>query len=95
MPYESLFEPLQIGPNLRLGNRLVMAPMTTTSGELDGSFSDQEIAYLEQRAANEIGLIMPFGVNSASSVHLALQLANKRARIYTIGLAVSCVASET
>jgi 2,4-dienoyl-CoA reductase-like NADH-dependent reductase (Old Yellow Enzyme family) len=32
--------------------------MTTTSGELDGRFSNQEVAYLAQRAANDIGLVM-------------------------------------
>jgi 2,4-dienoyl-CoA reductase-like NADH-dependent reductase (Old Yellow Enzyme family) len=32
--------------------------MTTTAGEEDGSFSDQEIAYLKRRAEAGIGLIM-------------------------------------
>lgn len=35
-----------------------MAPMTTTSGEKDGSFSKQEINYLANRAKDGIGLIM-------------------------------------
>lgn len=43
---------------LTLKNRVVMAPLTTTSGEPDGSFSDQEIAYLKERAESGVGLIM-------------------------------------
>ncbi len=35
-----------------------MAPMTTVSGEYDGAFSSEEIAYLARRAASGIGLIM-------------------------------------
>ncbi|MBD3401493.1 NADH-dependent flavin oxidoreductase [candidate division GN15 bacterium] len=58
MAYEPLFQPLSVNHKLDLPNRLVMAPMTTTAGELDGSFSEQEIAYLAQRARAGIGLIM-------------------------------------
>jgi len=58
MSYDRLFAPLNIGGKLTLPNRLVMAPMTTASGRLDGSFSDEEITYLSQRAAGGIGLIM-------------------------------------
>ncbi|MDX9856898.1 MAG: tRNA-dihydrouridine synthase [candidate division Zixibacteria bacterium] len=56
--WPALFEPLQVGRKLRLDNRLVMAPMTTTAGEVDGSFSDQEIAYLARRGRSGIGLVM-------------------------------------
>lgn len=56
--YNRLFEPLAVGTKLALRNRLVMAPMTTVSGNLDGSFSDEEIAYLERRASTGIGLVM-------------------------------------
>ncbi len=58
MEIERLFASLDVGGKLRLPNRLVMAPMTTISGELDGSFSDQEIAYLAQRARHGVGLVM-------------------------------------
>jgi 2,4-dienoyl-CoA reductase-like NADH-dependent reductase (Old Yellow Enzyme family) len=58
MTWDSLFIPLDIGGKIRLSNRLVMAPMTTTAGEEDGSFSDQEIAYLRRRAGAGIGLII-------------------------------------
>jgi len=56
--YDQLFEPVSVGTKLTLKNRLVMAPMTTTSGEADGSFSQAEISYLARRAEAGIGLIM-------------------------------------
>lgn len=56
--YERLFEPLTVSDKLTLRNRLVMAPMTTISGELDGAFSPEEIAYLARRAQDGIGLVM-------------------------------------
>ena len=58
MDYSRLFDPLVISGKLTLKNRLVMAPMTTASGEADGRFSSAEITYLEERAQNGIGLIM-------------------------------------
>ena len=58
MNTDTLFEPLKIGEKLTLKNRVVMAPMTTISGEADGRFSQQEIDYLSQRAKTGIGLIM-------------------------------------
>lgn len=57
MKYAALFEPLKVGP-LSLRNRLVMAPMTTISGEPDGSFSDDEIAYLGQRSTGGLGMVL-------------------------------------
>ena len=57
MNYSPLFQPLDL-PGVKLKNRLVMAPMTTISGEDDGSFSEQEITYLSQRAEDGIGMIM-------------------------------------
>lgn len=56
--YAPLFEPISLTGKLTLPNRLVMAPMTTVSGESDGRFSLAEIAYLERRAKDGIGLIM-------------------------------------
>lgn len=57
MDYSALFRPAEL-KKISLKNRLVMAPMTTTSGEADGSFSAQEIKYMAQRAEDGIGLIM-------------------------------------
>lgn len=56
--YSLLFRPLAVTPSLSVRNRLVMAPMTTTSGNDDGSFSDAEIKYLARRAEAGVGLIM-------------------------------------
>lgn len=58
MMFDRLFEPLKINDTLTLPNRLVMAPMTTTAGERDGSFSEQEIAYLAARASGGTGTII-------------------------------------
>jgi len=58
MTLDRLFEPLRLTDNCELPNRLVMAPMTTTAGNADGSFSDQEIAYLARRAQGGIGTII-------------------------------------
>ena len=57
MDYSPLFEPADL-KKIQLANRLVMAPMTTISGEEDGSFSEQEIQYLAERAEDGIGMIM-------------------------------------
>jgi 2,4-dienoyl-CoA reductase-like NADH-dependent reductase (Old Yellow Enzyme family) len=57
MDYDILFEEVDL-TKIKLKNRLVMAPMTTTSGEADGSFSAQEIKYLSQRANGGIAMIM-------------------------------------
>jgi 2,4-dienoyl-CoA reductase-like NADH-dependent reductase (Old Yellow Enzyme family) len=57
MDYSLLFDTVDL-PQIKLKNRLVMAPMTTISGETDGSFSSQEIIYLSQRAEGGIGMII-------------------------------------
>ena len=74
MDIEKLFRPLKI-KSTNFPNRVVMAPMTTISGNPDGSFSDQEIAYLEQRAQSEVGTIItpacyvhPYGQAFANQV---------------------------
>ncbi len=58
MSFSPLFKPIAISEQCTLPNRLVMAPMTTTAGEADGSFSEQEIAYLTARARYGIGTIL-------------------------------------
>ncbi len=57
MDFSKLFEPAKL-TKITMPNRLVMAPMTTFSGELNGSFSAQEITYLAQRAEDGIGTII-------------------------------------
>jgi NADH:flavin oxidoreductases, Old Yellow Enzyme family len=49
--YDALFQPFQLTHDVTLSNRLVIAPMTTWSGNLNGTVSDQEIAYYKRRAA--------------------------------------------
>lgn len=43
--------------NLKLRNRLVMAPMTTWSGEKDGSLSRSELAYYKKRSQG-VGMVI-------------------------------------
>ena len=57
MDIDKLFRPLKI-KNTTVPNRIVMAPMTTVSGNADGSFSDEEISYLAQRAESGVGTII-------------------------------------
>ncbi|MBU0984712.1 MAG: tRNA-dihydrouridine synthase [candidate division Zixibacteria bacterium] len=70
-----LFEPLDIAGKLTLPNRIVMAPMTTTSGNPDGSFSDEEIDYLTKRARAGVGtIISPASYCHPSGHAFALQV---------------------
>lgn len=55
--HSSLFTPLAFANGTTLRNRVVMAPMTTWSGNADGTVSDEEIAYYRQRA-NGVGLVI-------------------------------------
>lgn len=49
--YDALFEPFTLKKGVTLPNRLAIAPMTTWSGNLNGSVSDQELAYYRRRAS--------------------------------------------
>lgn len=49
--YRELFQPLNLPNGVRLSNRIAIAPMTTWSGNLNGTVSDQELAYYKRRAA--------------------------------------------
>jgi len=51
-----LFEKGKIG-NMELKNRIVMPPMGTTA-DPDGGFSEQSVAYYEERAKGGVGLII-------------------------------------
>lgn len=48
--YDALFQPIELPNGVRLSNRLAIAPMTTWSGNVNGTVSDQEIAYYARRA---------------------------------------------
>jgi len=53
----SLFEPFSFPNGLRLRNRVVMAPMTTWSGNDDGTVSNAEINYYRRRVGG-VGLAL-------------------------------------
>lgn len=57
MKYEKLFSEGKIG-NLTLKNRVIMPPMGTVLAGADGSVSDHQIAYYEERAAGGVGTII-------------------------------------
>ncbi|WP_111495283.1 NADH-dependent flavin oxidoreductase [Marinobacter bohaiensis] len=49
-PLTHLFEPFAFAKGVELRNRIVMAPMTTWSGNRDGTVSHQELAYYRRRS---------------------------------------------
>ncbi|MUT67489.1 NADH-dependent flavin oxidoreductase [Paenibacillus sp. NEAU-GSW1] len=55
--FQPLFEPYEFKKGIRLKNRIVMAPMTTISGNEDGTVSDSELAYYERRSGG-VGMII-------------------------------------
>ena len=50
MSYPALFAQLPLTSGVTLRNRVVMAPMTTWSGNPDGTVADEEIAWMRRRA---------------------------------------------
>jgi len=65
--YEKLFSEGKIG-SLTLKNRLAMSPMGIGLAELDGTPSEDMIAYYEARAAGGAGLIVP-EITRVNDVH--------------------------
>jgi 2,4-dienoyl-CoA reductase-like NADH-dependent reductase (Old Yellow Enzyme family)/thioredoxin reductase len=57
MDYPHLFEPFAIR-DLRLKNRIVMAPMESHLGNADGSVSKEAIAYYRERALGGVGMVV-------------------------------------
>ena len=55
--YISLFQPITLRSGVQLDNRIVMAPMTTFSGNPDGTVSDEEVAYYSRRS-NGVGMVV-------------------------------------
>ena len=53
----ALFEPFQI-KNMRLRNRIVMAPMHTKFASESGEVTERLTSYLVERARGEVGLII-------------------------------------
>ncbi len=64
VPFQSLFQPIQIGP-VRLKNRIVMPPMGTNFGdpEYPGFVSERHKVYYTERARGGAALIMLEGAN--------------------------------
>ena len=54
---KKLFEPLSIG-EMRLRNRIVMAPVVTNLASSDGRVTEQVLAFYEERAKGGAGLII-------------------------------------
>lgn len=73
--YEKMFSEGRIG-KLVLKNRLVMSPMGIGLAELDGSPSDEMIAFYEARAEGGAGLIIPeiTRINDVHGIGLLRQL---------------------
>ena len=57
MDYSKLFTPFKIG-KMEVKNRIVLSPMGTGSSNIDGTKSDSEISYYEERARGGTGLII-------------------------------------
>ncbi|NLJ93932.1 MAG: FAD-dependent oxidoreductase [Clostridiaceae bacterium] len=57
MDYSTLFTPFKIG-KMEVKNRIVFAPMGTGSSNSDGTKSDSEINYYEERAKGGTGLLI-------------------------------------
>jgi 2,4-dienoyl-CoA reductase (NADPH2) len=57
MFYPHLFSPIDL-PGLRLKNRVVMAPMSTSLGGRDGAVTPANIAFYRERALGGFGLII-------------------------------------
>ena len=55
--HTTLFQPFALHSGLTLRNRVVMAPMTTWSANLDGTISDAEVDYYRRRA-HGVGMVI-------------------------------------
>ena len=79
--YSKIFEQGKIG-NVTFKNRLVMSPMGTSLAEMDGSTSEDMIAFYEARAIGGAGLIIPeiTRVNDVHGVGMMRQLSVSKDR---------------
>ena len=55
--HPSLFSPFMLTEEIKLRNRIVMAPMTTWSANPDGTISEQELEFYKRRSQN-VGLVI-------------------------------------
>lgn len=85
-----LFEPIQIG-TMRLKNRIVLAPMGTTT-DSTCSFNAYDLAYYEERAKGGAGLIMTGAVSVSDEFEPpACQLLNSNKHVYMLHRIVESV----
>ena len=79
--YSKIFEQGKIG-NVTFKNRLVMSPMGTSLADMDGSPSEDMIAFYEARAIGGAGLIIPeiTRVNDVHGVGMMRQLSVSKDR---------------
>ena len=56
MSFDALFRPITIGP-IEVKNRFVVPPMGNNFANTDGTWSEQSVAYYEERAKGGFGLI--------------------------------------
>ncbi|MFT5871561.1 MAG: 2,4-dienoyl-CoA reductase-like NADH-dependent reductase (Old Yellow Enzyme family) [Clostridium sp.] len=54
---ENLFKPRTFGSSINVKNPIVMAPMTTFSGNLDGTVSEMELSYYKARS-KDVGIVI-------------------------------------
>ncbi len=66
MKHKELLEPFTLKNGVTLKNKVVMAPMTTWSGNTDFTISDEEVAYYEKRV-NGVGLVITGCTHVAAS----------------------------
>lgn len=57
MKIEKLLQPRTLGSSINVKNPIVMAPMTTFSGNLDGTVSDAELSYYKARSKG-VGIVI-------------------------------------
>lgn len=69
MRLTKLFEPGRIG-NMEIRNRLVMAPMGTSSHDMEGHMNQRTIDYYAKRAEGGVGFIIPQGASVVPEAHL-------------------------
>ncbi|MEK6264535.1 MAG: NADH-dependent flavin oxidoreductase, partial [Clostridium sp.] len=57
MKIEKLLKPRVLGSKLNIKNPIVMAPMTTFSGNIDGTVSEAELNYYKARSKG-VGMVI-------------------------------------
>ncbi|MCJ1910109.1 NADH-dependent flavin oxidoreductase [Planococcus ruber] len=55
---DSIFEPYTFTAGLKVENRVMMAPMTTSSSDANGDVTDDELKYYHRRAKSGVGAVI-------------------------------------